>query len=142
MTLKSTQRIDVGYIINDADGNRANVTFVDLTTEGIFDVKDDEGKVIATDYVYDAFTINIRNDESYINENYSSLLEKAKQSEYDIKANEVRTLRNKYLEDTDIYALSDRDMSEAMREYRQALRDVTKQSGFPYDVVFPVKPEN
>ena len=26
-------------------------------------------------------------------------------------------------------------------EYRQALRDITKQSGFPYNVEFPKKPE-
>lgn len=28
-----------------------------------------------------------------------------------------------------------------MAIYRQQLRDITKQEGFPYDVVFPVKPE-
>ena len=30
--------------------------------------------------------------------------------------------------------------SGEMAKYRQALRDITKQKGFPYDVEFPTKP--
>jgi hypothetical protein len=32
-------------------------------------------------------------------------------------------------------------MTTAMAEYRQALRDITSQEGFPYDVTWPTKPE-
>ncbi len=59
---------------------------------------------------------------------------------YDIRAD-----RNKLLSDTDYlvspdYPISDDDR-EAVKAYRQALRDITKQDGFPIDIVWPEKPE-
>lgn len=44
------------------------------------------------------------------------------------------------LAETDWCALSDVTMSDEMRSYRQALRDITKQEGFPFSVVWPEKP--
>jgi len=49
--------------------------------------------------------------------------------------------RQQLLEETDIYAVGDRPMSDEMRAYRQALRDVPQQEGFPDNVVWPTKPE-
>lgn len=49
--------------------------------------------------------------------------------------------RKQRLEETDIYALGDRAISDEMRAYRQALRDVPQQEGFPDNVVWPTKPE-
>jgi hypothetical protein len=49
--------------------------------------------------------------------------------------------RNDMLAETDWCALSDVTMSDEMRSYRQALRDITKQDGFPFSVVWPEKPE-
>jgi len=52
------------------------------------------------------------------------------------------TERNARLAETDYVALPDTpEMSEAMRTYRQALRDVPAQSGFPSDITWPEKPE-
>lgn len=53
------------------------------------------------------------------------------------KATEVRAQRNQLLEQTDWCALSDVVMSQEMATYRQALRDITSQDGFPLDVVWP-----
>jgi hypothetical protein len=52
----------------------------------------------------------------------------------------VRLERNKLLAETDYLALSDTTLSSDMSEYRQALRDITGQSGFPTDVTWPSKP--
>ena len=52
----------------------------------------------------------------------------------------VRNQRNRLLQATDWQALSDNTMSEAMTTYRQALRDVPDQGGFPFSVVWPTKP--
>ena len=50
--------------------------------------------------------------------------------------------RNARLAETDYAALPDTpEMSDAMRTYRQALRDVPAQSGFPSDITWPEKPE-
>lgn len=59
----------------------------------------------------------------------------------DVLADQVRVVRNKLLTETDWWALSDVTMTEEQAAYRQALRDVTSQSGFPEDVNWPIKPE-
>lgn len=53
---------------------------------------------------------------------------------------EVREKRDHLLSITDVWAYSDRTMSEAMTEYRQALRDIPSQEGFPTSVIWPVQP--
>ena len=52
----------------------------------------------------------------------------------------VRNKRDSLLAATDWTANSDVTMSNEMRTYRQALRDVPSQAGFPDDVTWPVKP--
>ena len=53
---------------------------------------------------------------------------------------EVRAKRNSLLAETDYLALSDTTITSDMATYRQALRDVPAQAGFPTDVTWPVKP--
>ena len=53
----------------------------------------------------------------------------------------VRDYRNKLLAETDWAAGSDVTMSDAMRTYRQALRDIPQQPDFPNRFTIPVKPE-
>ena len=52
-----------------------------------------------------------------------------------------RATRDELLKATDHYGLSDVTMSDAMATYRQALRDVPQQSGFPGTITWPTKPE-
>jgi len=52
-----------------------------------------------------------------------------------------RATRDTLLKDTDHFALSDVTMSAEMTTYRQALRDVPQQSGFPNTITWPTKPE-
>ena len=56
------------------------------------------------------------------------------------KAEEVRQERDQLLQQTDWMANSDVTMSDDWRTYRQALRDVPTQEGFPNDVTWPTKP--
>ena len=53
----------------------------------------------------------------------------------------ARAERNAKLAETDWTASSDITMSAAMTAYRQALRDVPAQSGFPSDITWPSKAE-
>ena len=58
-----------------------------------------------------------------------------------MRSNNVRQERNRLLGETDYSALPDTpEMSDAMAVYRQALRDVSAQSGFPTDINWPTKP--
>ena len=53
----------------------------------------------------------------------------------------VRNQRDRLLSDTDWMALSDNTMTPEWASYRQALRDITGQAGFPYAVTWPTKGE-
>ena len=59
----------------------------------------------------------------------------------DRKAQKERDKRTALLTETDHFALSDVTMTDAMRTYRQALRDVPQQSEFPNTITWPTKPE-
>ena len=71
----------------------------------------------------------------------------------------ARKIRNKLLEETDKEMSLDRlglDTSTALKfivsltsvlngawtTYRQELRDISKQDGFPFNIIFPVSPDN
>jgi hypothetical protein len=69
----------------------------------------------------------------------------AKNEERGLLAADVRNRRDALLKATDITQLADapldKNTKSAYKEYRQALRDVPQQDGFPYSVDFPVAPE-
>lgn len=59
-------------------------------------------------------------------------------------ADRIRRDRDKKLEETDFFVMPDypsdpKDLEE-VKTYRQALRDITKQSSFPKDVAWPELP--
>ena len=54
---------------------------------------------------------------------------------------DIRNQRDRLLAETDWMALSDVTMSSEMTTYRQALRDIPAQAGFPASVTWPTKPE-
>ena len=58
----------------------------------------------------------------------------------EIAEENIRSTRNQLLDDTDWMATTDNTLSAEMTSYRQALRDITSQTGFPYSVEWPVKP--
>tara|TARA_R100000742_G_C4273424_1_gene92978 strand:+ start:1241 stop:1684 length:444 start_codon:yes stop_codon:yes gene_type:complete len=51
-----------------------------------------------------------------------------------------RIKRNQKLAETDYLALSDGTLSNDMKTYRQALRDLPKASGWPHTHTWPTKP--
>lgn len=54
----------------------------------------------------------------------------------------VRSQRNSLLSESDWTQVADAPVdAQAWATYRQALRDVTDQPNFPYDINWPVKPE-
>lgn len=58
------------------------------------------------------------------------------------QAKSVRTTRGEKLKDTDWTQVADAPVDKAVwATYRQALRDVTAQDGFPWSVEWPTQPE-
>ena len=58
------------------------------------------------------------------------------------QAASVRALRTGKLKDSDWTQVADAPVAKAAwAEYRQALRDITGQAGFPWDIQWPTQPE-
>jgi hypothetical protein len=55
------------------------------------------------------------------------------------KSADMRAERDALLAETDVWVLPDRTPTQEQLDYRQALRDLPAQEGFP-DVEFPTKP--
>ena len=66
---------------------------------------------------------------------------KTEQEMYDDASLSVRTKRDQLLLECDWTILPDAPTDkEAWMIYRQQLRDITEQSGFPFNVIYPEKP--
>jgi hypothetical protein len=71
--------------------------------------------------------------------------DEAKAAKDEEQAKSVRTQRTEKLRDCDWTQLDDTPMSNTQKAgwatYRQALRDVPNQAGFPFDIEWPTQPE-
>ena len=66
-----------------------------------------------------------------------------RQHDYDVAAAVVRAQRDELIAAIDWTVLGDTKADkEDWKAYRQALRDVPEQEGFPYDVIWPEPPRN
>lgn len=72
------------------------------------------------------------------------LTDQEKQIVDERQAEKVKFDRNNLLRSTDFTQLPDSPLSteqkEAYRVYRQQLRDITSQAGFPWDIDWPIEP--
>lgn len=174
--LKPTKK----YEIENIDNNRCEVVFFDLDSIEEEKRTTESGEEVV--YKYNSYRQGMSYSEkleAYLKENYTELLNKAKESVKDTLASEIRAIRDKLLEesdkdmafdrlgveflDFDIPSLSINNiykfvkslaetvkalgnifrniLNSDMAKYRQELRDITKQEGFPFNVVFPEKPK-
>ena len=71
----------------------------------------------------------------------SDMDQEAKAAVDSAQASAVRTDRNKRLSDSDWTQVSDSPVDKvAWATYRQALRDISAQTGFPWDIKWPENP--
>ena len=143
------------YEIKDGDAGQKIIYF----RQNIEEIETEDG----TQYTADEYTLTVTDTqmlEERIANNIEAWREKAMQEDYDRAAAEVRAARDKLLADSDKEMMLDRmglevptgvsftawldflkklgaAVSGEMARYRQELRDITKQDGFPYSVVFP-----
>lgn len=132
------------FYISKVD-DKAVIKFIDnVTSEEVTNTSSEDGEATTTTQysadVYYAERPWQDNVADIVRANLAAFLADAKAADATKVGYEVRAQRNALLAATDVYAYSDRTMSDAMATYRQSLRDVPEQSGFPYDVVWPVNP--
>lgn len=130
---------------------------------------DETGKEnIKEKYIFNSYRISTNyrdnlNDELKNEKEYEKWVSDLRNKYYNEKAQEVRNIRNELLKESDANMCLDRmglnipegttfsawlsffkslgsAISGEMAKYRQELRDITKQEGFPFNVVFPTKP--
>ena len=84
------------------------------------------------------YTEEIVNKNNEINQSMvEAIIEKNTKEE----AHKIRKIRDKLLEESDKEVLPDRQNASLWFNYRQALRDIPNQNGFPWDVIWPEKPK-
>lgn len=99
-------------------------------------------------FEFDAYIVETiyREDlEETIASNFGDWLADAKNQERKVLADRVRAVRDKLLNQSDRFVFPHNPLAEEKkdlwREYQHALRIIPEQEGFPYEVVFPTKPE-
>lgn len=112
-----------------------------LSGYGVFPVADSERPQT------DASTLLVEGEPVNVNgtwvRSFDVVAKSAEQieSEYQQQAESIRSERNRLLSETDWTQLADSPVDNvAWITYRQALRDITNQGGFPFNVIFPTKP--
>lgn len=80
---------------------------------------------------------------SWIDEATVKLKEEQEQERLDAIKKHVRNERDRLLKECDYIVMPDYPMADksAWESYRQILRDITDQVGFPEEVTWPTKPE-
>lgn len=166
MKVESTVKPVEKFKIENIKNGKCTVYFFENINEKERQRENEKTEII---YEYDMYLINIycrNNLQIDIEKNYQKWIEMARNQEYEHLAKEVREKRNKLLEETDKEMCIDRlnfkfpenltmtniisslkdffdgfaNISKSsIAKYRQELRDITKQEGFPYKVVWPTK---
>lgn len=158
------------FEIENVENNRCEVVFFDLNSIEEEERTNEDGSINKV-YLYYSYRKSMSyssNLKKQIEDNYETLLAKAKEDDYNFYAKQVREKRNTLLKESDKEMAFDRlglelpenismtnlistikEFSKALSnitnskwaKYRQELRDISKQEGFPYNVTFPAKPE-
>lgn len=160
------------YEIENIKDGRCDVVFFDLDSIVESEEEAPETGEKRKSYTYVTYRVRMNHNQSLIDSlenNYEEMLSEVKQSEYDKAASEIRKQRNELLKDSDKEVALDRFPFEFPEEvtmtnilqcikslintfknirhndwtrYRQELRDITTQEGFPFNVKFPEKPKD
>lgn len=148
MYLKIQNGIPVEYSIEKLRYDNSNISFPMNISDEILEKFDVFSYVIEDKPIIDQKTQKITIGEFIKNESGNwirtwNILQKSQEeiiSWITGKEEEVRLKRNRLLNETDYLALADNTITPEMVLYRQALRDITLQDGFPENVIWPVKP--
>lgn len=155
------------FDIQNVENGKCTVLFFDNIQEETQKFSNLENEEVTEKkvYSYDVYSIEVAYREN-LSERIEADIEKwlndVKEKDYNEVAAEVRAQRDKLLQETDSEMCLDRmglEMPEGtsftawitflktmanaitgqMSQYRQALRDIPQQEGFPYNIVWPTK---
>ncbi len=126
------------------EGSSCTVILYD-NIEGPFTKQSETGEQY---YTYDRYCVETTyraNLAATVEANLETWLKKAREVEESALAEEIREKRNLLLAEVDWTQTIDAPISaasrEAIRKYRQDLRNITEQEGFPNEVTWPSLPQ-
>ena len=128
------------YSIEDLRSENPNISFPEnmtdeaLSSYNVFPVFEERNNA-STDLKTERITESIVFEDGVWKQKYNKVSLSNEEA-----AQRVRNHRDSLLRRTDWTALSDVTMSTEMATYRQALRDITDQEGFPLSVTWPTAP--
>jgi len=129
----------------EISGGKALLYFYDNVTEINEDTNADRNGF--SGWEYDRYKLILPYDsglKARVESDVDLWLTKAKAGEKITLAESVRKRRNELLAATDYTRIDDfpisTELRSAYKEYRQLLRDIPEQIGFPYAVIFPEEP--
>jgi len=136
-----------GEVLSDQEFRKRhkNTSFSRLLDEKLLDAFD-------TDVVFEGpqkqgpppYSVTYRDGIEEINGKWYTKYSIRQQDEESVDkkyAENIRKRRDDLIKESDWRALCDRELEPEWKEYRQALRDITKQEGFPHDVKWPTDPD-
>lgn len=121
--------------------------YYELDSENRIVVASDRGKITADGIIGEQFDFpeDFDFDRQYFYKIIDGKLVEDTNAISAKKAEEIRDIRDVLLKECDFTVLPDSPFTDEKRAewiaYRQTLRDIPLQNGFPFDVVFPNKPK-
>ena len=142
MFIKLTNGVPETYTIGQLRKDNPNVSFpkdIPLETLASYNVYP---LTVADRPNYNNLTEDtVLNTPTEVNGAWIQSYSVVQKSQDDAETN-IREQRNYLLSESDWTQVSDSPVDKAAwATYRQALRDITAQEGFPFNVTFPTKPE-
>jgi len=146
--IENNEVVQYPYTVQQFRADNKNISFpLDITNEmlashGIYPVIKDTAPTYdaATQRLVESNTPVLREGKWVLTKSIQQLTPGQIESYRITIAKKVRSTRTELLQKTDWCACSDVTMSAEMATYRQALRDVPAQEGFPYNITWPTKP--
>jgi hypothetical protein len=146
--VENNEIVQYPYSIEQFRADNRNVSFPsDLTNDilashGVYPVSNDPAPTYdpTTQRVVKSNTPVLRDGKWVLTKTTEQLTDDQITSYNNTVASRVRARRTQLLQETDWCACSDVTMSAEMTTYRQALRDLPAQEGFPHTITWPTKP--
>ena len=125
------------FSIENIENGSCTVLFFDnIQEEDNSNIEKESNKKL---YSYDIYSLEITYRDKLaetIEANIDEWINEVKEKDYNEMAAYIRKERDSLLYATDKYIIEDYPISE---EYREKLRDIPEQEGFPYNVAWPTK---
>mgnify|MGYP003112155682 CR=1 FL=1 len=146
--IENNEIVQYPYSIEQFRADNRNISFPSdlsndiLASHGVYPVSNDPAPTYdpTTQRVVKSNTPVLRDGKWVLTKSVVQLTADQITSREITAATQVRATRTELLQKTDWCACSDVTMSVEMATYRQALRDVPAQEGFPYNITWPTKP--